>query len=423
METINNLLSNWLKKLLIGIEIPQDAIAYLIIVIDLIVLFVICYVVYLITKKILLRIVTNFVKKTKVKWDDILLKEKVFNSIAHIAPVLVLRYFIPYVFREFPEAIPILIKATDIYFIIVVIKTINSFFNSVEKVLKRSPALEDKPTHSYFQLLKIVVYLFGVIIAVSLLINKSPIYLISAFGAMSAVLILVFKDTILGFVASIQLSANDMVRVGDWVTMKKYGADGDVMKITLNTVIIQNFDRTIITVPTYAFISDSFQNWRGMSESGGRRIKRALNIRIKDIKFCTEKMLERYKKIQLIKEYVEKKATEIKKYNEKYLIDKKELINGRNLTNIGLYRKYIDAYLEKSEHIKKDFTMMVRQLPPTETGLPLEIYAFTKTTKWLEYENIQSDIFDHILVSAKEFDLNAFEYSSETSVVEQKQNE
>jgi len=419
MEGIDNIFDNWLKDLLINIGITENISMYLSIAINIIVLFIICYVVYWVTKKILLKIVTTFVKKTKSDWDNILLKEKVFNSIAHIAPILVLRYFIPFIFDDFPEIVPILIKATDIYFIIIVVKTINSFFNAIEKVLRKSPALKDKPMHSYFQLVKIIMYLLGIILIVSLLINKSPIYLISAFGAISAILLLVFKDTILGFVASIQISANDMVRVGDWITMKKHGADGDVLKITLNTVKVQNFDKTIVTVPTYAFISESFQNWRGMSKSGGRRIKRSLSVRISDIKFCTKEMLNNYRKIEYIKDYIEEKEKEIGDYNTKQKIDKVELLNGRNLTNIGLFRKYIDVYLEKNENLRKDFTLMVRQLPPTETGLPLEIYTFTKTTDWLQYEDIQSDIFDHILASAKEFDLEVFEYSSNVNVVKQ----
>lgn len=419
MEGIDNIFDNWLKDLLINVGITENISMYLSIVINVIVLFIICYAVYWVAKRILLRIVTTFVKRTKTDWDNILLKEKVFSSISHIVPILVLRYFIPFIFDDFPEIVPILIKATDIYFIIIVVKTINSFFNAIEQVLRKSPALKDKPMHSYFQLVKIIMYILGIILVVSLLINKSPIYLISAFGAISAVLLLVFKDTILGFVASIQISANDMVRVGDWITMKKHGADGDVLKITLNTVKVQNFDKTIVTVPTYAFISESFQNWRGMSKSGGRRIKRALSVRISGIKFCTKEMLNNYRKIEYIKDYIEEKEKEIGDYNTKQKIDKVELLNGRNLTNIGLFRKYIDVYLEKNENLRKDFTLMVRQLPPTETGLPLEIYTFTKTTDWLQYEDIQSDIFDHILASAKEFDLEVFEYSSNVNVVKQ----
>jgi miniconductance mechanosensitive channel len=419
MEGLDNIFDNWLKDLLINVGISGKISMYLSITINVIVLLIICYVVYWVSKRILLKIVITFIKRTKSNWDNILLKEKVFNSIAHIAPILVLRYFIPFIFDDYPEIIPILIKATDIYFIIIIIKTVNSFFNSVEQVLRKSPALKDKPMHSYFQLVKIIMYLLGIILVVSLLINKSPIYLISAFGAMSAILLLVFKDTILGFVASIQISVNDMVRVGDWITMKKHGADGDVLKITLNTVKVQNFDKTIVTVPTYAFISESFQNWRGMSKSGGRRIKRALSVRISNIKFCTKEMLNNYRKIEYIKDYIEEKEKEIGDYNTKQKIDKVELLNGRNLTNIGLFRKYIEVYLEKNEDLKKDFTLMVRQLPPTETGLPLEIYTFTKTTDWLQYEDIQSDIFDHILASAKEFDLKVFEYSSNVNVVKQ----
>ena len=421
MEYLDTIFDKWLKEWLISIGIPKDISLYVSLIIDIILLFIVCYIVYLVTKKIIFKIVSAFIKKTKSDWDDILLKGKVFNSISHLAPVIILRLFIPLVFSDFPATIPILIKATDIYFIFIIVRTINLFFDSLEIVLKKTPALSDKPMHSYFQLLKIIVYLLGAILVISVFINKSPIYLISAFGAMSAVLLFVFKDTILGFVASIQLSANDMLRVGDWITMKKYGADGDVLKITLNSVKIQNFDKTIVTVPTYALISDSFQNWSGMSESGGRRIKRALNIKINDIKFCTKEMLAKYKKIELVKDYVNEKIIEIEEYNKNIKADKTQLINERKLTNVGVFRKYIDAYLKNNENIKKDFTLMVRQLPPTETGLPLEIYTYTKTVDWLEYENIQSDIFDHIIASAKEFDLEVFEYNTDISVINRKQ--
>jgi len=421
MEYFDALFDKWLKDWLINIGITENISLYVSLIIDIVLLFIVCYVVYLITKKVIVKIVSAFVKKTKSDWDDILLKEKVFNSVSHLAPVIILRIFVPLVFSDFPTIVPVLIKATDIYFIFVIVRTINLFFNSLEIVLKRTPALSDKPMHSYFQLLKIIVYLLGIILVISVFINKSPIYLISAFGAMSAVLLFVFKDTILGFLASIQLSANDMLRVGDWITMSKYGADGNVLKITLNSVKIQNFDKTIITVPTYALISDSFQNWRGMSESGGRRIKRALNIKINDIKFCTKGMLDKYKKIGLVEDYVNEKIEEIEEHNKKIKDIKAQLINERKLTNVGIFRKYIEVYLKYNENIKKDFTLMVRQLPPTETGLPLEIYVFTKTVDWLEYENIQADIFDHIIAAAKEFDLEVFEYSTDMNVVKKKQ--
>lgn len=421
MEYFDVLLDKWLKDWLISVGIPENISLYVSLIIDVVLLFIVCYVVYLITKKIIYRVVSAFVKKTKSDWDDILLKEKVFSSVSHLAPVVILRLFVPYIFSDFTTVIPFLIKVTDIYFIFVIVRTINLFFNSLEIVLKRTPALSDKPMHSYFQLLKIIVYLLGIILLISVFINKSPIYLISAFGAMSAVILFVFKDTILGFVASIQLSANDMLRVGDWITMNKYGADGDVLKITLNSVKIQNFDKTIITVPTYALISESFQNWRGMSESGGRRIKRAINIKINDIKFCTKEMLDKYKKIELVKDFVNEKVAEVEEHNKKIKANKTQRINERKITNVGIFRKYIELYIQNNDNIKKDFTLMVRQLPPTETGLPLEIYVFTKTVNWLEYENVQADIFDHIIAAAKEFDLEVFEYSTDMSAIKGKQ--
>ena len=246
----------------------------------------------------------------------------------------------------------------------------------------------------------------------SILFSKSPVVVLSAFGAAGAVLIFVFKDTILGLVASIQISVNDTLRVGDWVSMEKYNADGDVVKITLNTIEVQNWDKTISTIPAYAFVSDSFKNWRGMSESGGRRIKRSIYISVTSVKFCDQHMIEHFGKFHLLEDYIAERTEEISNYNEDNKVDKTYPLNGRHLTNVGIFREYAERYLKNNSNIRQDMTCMVRQQNPTELGVPLEVYCFTNTIEWIPYENIQSDIFDHLLASAKLFDLEIFQSPS-----------
>ena len=274
------------------------------------------------------------------------------------------------------------------------------------------PVFSDKPIGSYFQLGRIILYLISAILILSVLLGKSPIYFLSVFGAMSAVVLLIFKDTILGFVSSIQMSANDMVRVGDWIEMPKFNADGDVIAINLNTVKVRNWDKTVTTIPTYFFTSDSFKNWRGMQESGGRRIKRSLNINVKSVKFVDATARESYKKIFLLKDYIETRQKEIEVFNSKYDFDSSVLINGRRMTNLGVFRHYVESYLKNHPKIHQGLTLLVRQLPLEDKGIPIEVYCFTKTTAWNEYEDIQADIFDHLLASASFFDLEVFQQVS-----------
>jgi miniconductance mechanosensitive channel len=315
----------------------------------------------------------------------------------------------PYVFEDFAGAIPYILRLVNAYISIVLIMVIINFLNTLKYYSENTKLFKDNPLDSYFQLVKIAIYIIGGIIILSFLLNKSPLYFFSALGAMTVVLLLIFKDTIMGFVASIQLSANDMIRIGDWVSMPKYGADGDVIEMNLTTIKIQNWDKTITTIPTYAFISESFKNWRGMSESGGRRIKRSLNIKISSIKFCTPEMLERYKKFQLIKDYIEEKSNKIEEYNKENKIDKSYLINGRHLTNIGIFRVYAEAYVKINPDINLNMTCMVRQLLPTEKGLPIEIYTFSNSQEWVTYEGIMSDMFDHLIAAVSEFELEVFQ--------------
>ena len=287
----------------------------------------------------------------------------------------------------------------------VLVKTLKA----LEEFSTRVPYFKDKPIRSYVQLANIMIYVVAAILIFATILNRDPFALLGALGALTAVLMLVFKDTILGLVASIQLSSHDMVRVGDWVSMPKYGTDGDVLEITLNTVKIQNWDKTISTIPTYAFISGSFKNWRGMTDSKGRRIKRSLNINMTSIRFCTDEEITHYKTVELLKDYIESIQSEIATHNDTNRHDKSSLLNGRNLTNIGLFREYARQYLMANENLRKDLTLMVRQLEPTENGLPIEVYCFSNNIEWVEYERIQADIFDHLLSSISNFDLEIFQ--------------
>ena len=399
----------WLTDWLIGLGVEETSAMYLKLVILLFILFIISYVTNLIVKKILIRSIRLVIKKTKTVWDDALVENKVFITLSHIAPAVVIYLATPYIFEDFPGAIPYILRLVNAYISIVLIIVIINFLNTLKYYFENTKLFKDNPLDSYFQLVKIAIYIIGGIIVLSFLLNKSPLYFFSALGAMTVVLLLIFKDTIMGFVASIQLSANDMIRIGDWVSMPKYGADGDVIEMNLTTIKIQNWDKTVTTIPTYAFISESFKNWRGMSESGGRRIKRSLNIKVSSIKFCTLEMLERFKKFQLIKDYIEEKSNKIEEYNKENKIDKSHLINGRHLTNIGIFRVYAEAYVKNNPDINLNMTCMVRQLLPTEKGLPIEIYTFSNRQEWVIYEGIMSDMFDHLIAAVPEFELEVFQ--------------
>ena len=399
----------WLTDWLIGLGVEETSAMYLKLLILLFVLFIFSYVTNLIVKKILIRSIRSVIKKTKTVWDDALVENKVFITLSHIAPAVVIYLATPYIFEDFSGAIPYILRLVNAYISIVLIIVIINFLNTLKYYFENTKLFKDIPLDSYFQLVKIAIYIIGGIIILSFLLNKSPLYFFSALGAMTVVLLLIFKDTLMGFVASIQLSANDMIQIGDWVSMPKYGADGDVIEMNLTTIKIQNWDKTITTIPTYAFISESFKNWRGMSESGGRRIKRSLNIKISSIKFCTPEMLERFKKFQLIKDYIEEKSDKIEEYNKENKIDKSYLINGRHLTNIGIFRVYVEAYVKMNPNINHNMTCMVRQLLPTEKGLPIEIYTFSNRQEWVTYEGIMSDMFDHLIAAVPEFELEVFQ--------------
>jgi miniconductance mechanosensitive channel len=364
------------------------------------------------TRNIALQIIHRIADKTKTQWDDELVNNKFFSACAHLVPLLLMDYFMSVVFFSFPRLTELAMRLTDFIIIFVLVIIVMRFLNTARSVLSKKERLKDKPIHSFFQLGKIIVGIIFGFLMVSVAFNIDLIVILTSMGAMTAVILLVFKDTILGFVGSIQLAANDMVRIGDWVTMERYGADGDVQEITLTTVKVQNFDKTITTIPTYSFISDSFKNWRGMEESDGRRVTRSINIQISSIKFCTSEMLEKYGEIEMIREYVGQKEKEIEDFNAQNEINRKVLLNGRNQTNIGVFRHYMETYLKQQNDINQDMTLMVRQLAPTEKGVSLQVYAFTKTKVWVDYEAVIGDMFDHLMAAVPFFDLSVFEIPS-----------
>lgn len=367
------------------------------------------FIIWWVIQKILHAFVPKLTAKTVNLWDDIIFNERIIKSMAMLIPAIILYQFLPVIFKDSSQILPYILGATDIIIILVSMWILSSFFTSINEILSQKEQYIDKPIGSLTQVAKILTFSIGAILIISTVISRSPIYLLGGLGAIAAVLLLVFKDSILGFVASIQLSANNMVQVGDWVTVPNYGADGDVLEINLTTIKVQNFDLTITTIPTYAFISDSFTNWRGMQKSKGRRIKRSINIKKDTIRFCDEKMLSQFQKMELISDYIIKKKEEVLAYNTKHKVDTSTLVNGRNMTNIGVFKVYIEMYLHANPNINKEMMIMVRQLPPSEVGLPLEVYAFSMNKKWKVYENIMADIFDHILSVVPYFDLQIFE--------------
>ncbi len=400
---------HWTRALLEKYDVNADVIAYVGLGIDILILLLVAWIADRIAKLIILRIVTAYVKRSKNEWDDLFLERKVFNNLAHLAPAFAVYQLFPLFFQEFEGLTELLLRGTEIYAVVVVVMVADSFLNALRDILFKTESLKDKPIGSYVQLAKITMYLFGGVYLISLLIGKDPLTILAGFGAATAVLLLIFRDTILGLVASITISANDMVRIGDWVSFDKYGADGDVIEISLTTVKVKNWDATITTVPTYAFMSDAFKNWRNMQALGARRIKRSLSVKMSTVKLVDPEMLNRLQKIQLIQPYVQERQDDIEKYNSEQNADKSVQINGRNMTNLGMFRMYAQEYISRNPNISKDLTLMVRQLEPSELGIPLEIYCFSLDTRWVFYEGIQADIMDHLIAATAYFDLEVFE--------------
>ncbi|MBW2630317.1 MAG: mechanosensitive ion channel [Deltaproteobacteria bacterium] len=365
--------------------------------------------VYIVVRRFVMKGIIRLVKQTRTDWDDILLRKRFFQRASHLAPALFIYFMVPLAFGGHESAVDVAQCAARIYMLIAGLLMANSLLDTGVDVCRSRNLPYRSSVRGFAQAAKIALYIFVGVIIFSMIAGKSPAFFIGSMGAMTAVLVLIFRDSILGFVAGVQMSANKMVNIGDWIEMPKYGADGEVIDISLTTVKVRNWDQTIITIPTYAMISDSFKNWRGMAESGGRRIKRALYIDMTSIKFCTEEMLNKFSRFQDISGYIGAKRKELAEYNAEYQVDESEIVNGRRLTNIGTFRAYAIACLRNNPKIHQDMTLMVRQLAPTDHGLPIEIYAFSKDQVWVNYEGIQADIFDHILAVVPQFELRIFQ--------------
>jgi miniconductance mechanosensitive channel len=376
------------------------------------VLLVVALLADLVSRRILLGTVNRVVERTVFTWDDVLKQHRVFRRLAHLAPLLVVRYGLDLV-PGVPDAVVHAVQVVaDLGIVLLLLFVVHSLLGAASQIYEEFPVSRTRPIRGYVQVVQIVVWILGGILLVALLTGRDPLLLLSGFGALAAVLTLVFKDTLLSLVASVQIAGNDMLRVGDWIEMPQLGADGEVVEILLHTVKVQNWDKTVTTVPTYKLVSESFKNWRFMSESGGRRIKRALNLDQGTIRFLTPDEIERFRSFRLLSGYMERKARELEEANRTLGTDADRDPNARRLTNVGTFRAYVAEYLRNHPRLNRGMTLMVRQLEPGPDGLPLQVYCFTATTKWAEYEAIQSDIFDHLLATVPEFGLRVFQHPS-----------
>ncbi len=380
----------------------------------LITLLVVSFLVFFIVRLILKKIVGNWIRRTKFKYDDYFLGKKLENRIAVLTAVYVIQGLLYSVAPDLYMLDRFIYTLARIFEITTFTGIIISIIDSVSDIYNSFDVSKSKPMKGFMQVAKIFAVMICVLLVIGVLINKDMKDLFIGLGTLSAVLMLVFKDPILGFVGSIQLTSNDMVRIGDWIV--KGDADGNVIEIGLTTVKVQNWDKTIATLPTYTLISDPFINWRGMTESGGRRIARSIIIDLDTIKFCTPEMLERYRKFQLITKYIDDKEAEIEEFNKKNEIDTSTLVNGRRQTNIGVFREYLLEYLKQNPNLNHNLTLLVRQRDPTEFGVPLQIYCFSAKTDWISYETIQNDIFDHIYAVINQFDLKVYQRPSSYSL-------
>lgn len=410
--SITKTIALWIQDFLIGLGVPEQGIIYtkLIVLFALVVIIVLCL--QYLLRRILLFVFHRVVNITKLSFINYTIENRLPHYLALIGPYSFVRGTIPVIFYDFHRMITPMLKATDVYMVFMVIWIIMSIVRSFGGVLQEKPAFQNKPMKSYFQVVQIVLFIFGAVVIYSILTGKSATTFFAAMGAASAILMLLFQDSIKGFAGSIQVTTNNMVQIGDWITMNKYGADGNVEEINLTTVKIRNFDKTITTVPTYALISDSFQNWRGMQDSGGRRFRRALNIKHNTIRFLTDDELEKYKEIDGLKEYITAKQKEFSKMPKREGL----LSNMYRITNSDLFLQYGIYYLRNHPRIDKNLTLLVRQLPPGPQGLPIELYTFTNTTVWAEYELILSEIVNHFIGIVKYFDLTIFEESSGSDI-------
>ena len=376
----------------------------------LILLIFISYIGYVLAWKLMRKLLIPLIQRSKNQFDDLLLKHSFFRKVSYLVPALLLYYFIDDAIISLKLVSAFIEKGLEVFFVINIVLILDSILSTINDYYDRYDFAKDHPIKGLIQILKIILYIVAGLVVIGVIFNRNISSLAVGLGTLSAVIMLIFKDPILGFVGGLQLIFNKMLSIGDWITVPKYGADGTVLEINLTTVKVQNWDKTIVTLPTYSLISDSFQNWRGMEDSGGRRIKRSVNIDMDSIRFCTAEMLERFSKIHAITAYIEKTEKAVNDYNIKNNIDPSILVNGRRQTNIGVFRAYLKAYLHSRSDVHDDMTFLVRQLQPSEKGLPIQIYVFTKTTEWALYEDIQADIFDHVLAVIPEFDLKVYQF-------------
>ncbi|WET02778.1 mechanosensitive ion channel domain-containing protein [Flavobacterium sp. YJ01] len=390
----------------------RNVASYTSLIFNIAILIALAYIIYYVAKFILVTLTAVFAQRTKTKFDDYLIQNKTTRYTAYLIPFFFIYKAVPVILDKYEYWESIFGKIVGIYIVLLGLWIVRTVFNSLRDYLKQKPEYSDKPIDSFVQVIMIVLWIFGVAMIISTLFGIKKGELLTILGTLSAIIILIFRDTILGFVSSVQVAINDMVRIGDWITMDKFGADGDVIEINLTTVKVRNFDNTITTIPTYALSSDSFQNWRGMQKSDGRRIKRHVLIKSSTIRFLNDEDLHQLRKVQLITSYIDSRQAEIEKYNDLRGIDKTLSLNGRNMTNLGLFRKYIMQYLTDHPGLNKNMHIMCRQLQSTAHGVPLEIYVFSSDKRWANYEYIMADIFDHVMASVRYFDLEIFELPS-----------
>ncbi|MDO6640629.1 mechanosensitive ion channel [Shewanella sp. 5_MG-2023] len=397
-------IASWLLDIGVNSQ-PSDSVATSIL---LMVSFILATIAYYITKKVFVKAVNAMIRKSTVTWDDIFMRYGVLEKLSLLVPIMTLDLLIPIILTHQQLLGSVIDRGLSVLVVIFVIRAIYACLDAVNEIADVRLISRRLPVKSFVQLFKLFLFFVGFIIGISVIADESPIYFLSGLGVATGLVMLVFRDTILGFVAGIQLAANRMVSKGDWIQMDKYGADGAVDEVSLNTVKVRNWDNTITMIPAYALVSDAFKNWRGMSEKGGRRIKRSITLDVNSIHFLTEDDMARLSKVNLLKDYFPKVCSEISHANE--LVNDIDMpVNGRRLTNVGTFRAYLDAYLRQNNKLHKDMTLMVRQLAPTPEGLPIELYVFTNDVRWAFYEGIQADIFDHVFAILPEFGLRAFQ--------------
>lgn len=401
---------NELRKLLIEQGLTGGALIYSYFLIGSISVTLFLFITIFVTRQVFIGVVKS--AKTKSDWQQALYEFRVFRAFALIFGAYIIYNAVPYLFIDFKNWFFYALIFSKIYVVLATLFAINAFLNALVSIMESSRKYADKPIRSYKQVAKIVIYIFGFVLILSIILNQSLLYIFGGFGAVTAVFILVFRDPILGFVASVQMSAIDLVRVGDWITVEKYGADGEVTEINLTTIKVRNWDKTVTIVPSYAIVSESFKNWRAMEESEGRRIKRHINIKISSIKFCDEELIGRLQSIDFLKDYLRETQLQIEQFNAENTVNPNNLVNGRHMTNIGTFRVYAEKYLESNPSINTDLTFMVRQLQATENGLPIEIYVFSKEKALKKFEEVAADIFDHLLAAVPYFDLEIFQSPS-----------